>query len=84
MKIIRHLQEVVAPDTFTPLAVYDGRKNMFATRDLPLGPSGSASVPVDTDCISISDPVYPFHSTLSHLDNQIRTHVGLLKFMMSR
>ncbi|KAF9454403.1 argonaute-like protein [Macrolepiota fuliginosa MF-IS2] len=43
IKVIKHLQTVVDVETFTPLAVYDGRKNMFAARDLPLGPSGSAS-----------------------------------------
>ncbi|RPD71863.1 argonaute-like protein [Lentinus tigrinus ALCF2SS1-7] len=38
MEIIRRLQTVAAPDVFTPPAVYDGRKNMFAPRQLPLGP----------------------------------------------
>ncbi|THU93245.1 argonaute-like protein [Dendrothele bispora CBS 962.96] len=41
MEIIDALQSVVAPDIFTPPAVYDGRKNMFATRELPLGPNAS-------------------------------------------
>lgn len=35
MDLIRHLQENVAPDIFTPPAAYDGRKNMFAPRLLP-------------------------------------------------
>ncbi|KAI0702894.1 argonaute-like protein [Cytidiella melzeri] len=35
MDLIRHLQEVIAPQVFTPPAVYDGRKNMFAARELP-------------------------------------------------
>ncbi|KAI0347251.1 argonaute-like protein [Trametopsis cervina] len=35
MDLIRQLQEVVSPQTFTPRAVYDGRKNMFVTRELP-------------------------------------------------
>ena len=35
MDLIRHLQEVIAPQVFTPRAVYDGRKNMFAIRELP-------------------------------------------------
>ncbi len=35
MELIRHLQEVVAPHIFTPPAVYDGRKNMFARQKLP-------------------------------------------------
>ncbi|KAK7458844.1 hypothetical protein VKT23_009853 [Stygiomarasmius scandens] len=41
MEIIHELQTNVAPDVFTPPAVYDGRKNMFAIRELPLGPNGS-------------------------------------------
>ena len=35
LEIIRRLQEAVAPAIFTPPAVYDGRKNMFAPRLLP-------------------------------------------------
>ena len=35
MEIIKRLQEDVAPEIFTPPAVYDGRKNMFAPRLLP-------------------------------------------------
>ena len=35
MQVIRRLQEVIAPQVFTPRAVYDGRKNMFAVRELP-------------------------------------------------
>ncbi|KAH9943477.1 argonaute-like protein [Epithele typhae] len=31
----------IAPDIFTPRAVYDGRKNLFAARELPFGPSGT-------------------------------------------
>jgi eukaryotic translation initiation factor 2C len=41
MELIDHLQKIDAPDVFTPPAAYDGRKNMFAPRELPLGPSGS-------------------------------------------
>ncbi|KAI0677581.1 argonaute-like protein [Trametes maxima] len=37
MEIIERLQEVTAPQVFTPRAVYDGRKNMFAARELPFG-----------------------------------------------
>lgn len=40
MDIIRVLQTRVAPTIFTPRAVYDGRKNMFAARELPFGNSG--------------------------------------------
>ncbi|KAG8737204.1 hypothetical protein FRC10_008469 [Ceratobasidium sp. 414] len=36
MDLIRVLQERVAPTVFTPRAVYDGRKNMFASRRLRL------------------------------------------------
>ncbi|KAJ1305975.1 hypothetical protein OPQ81_010690 [Rhizoctonia solani] len=35
-ELIRALQERVAPAVFTPRAVYDGRKNLFASRRLPL------------------------------------------------
>ncbi|KAF9226544.1 argonaute-like protein [Gyrodon lividus] len=41
MDLIEHLQKIDAPDVFTPPAVYDGRKNMFAPRELPLGPGES-------------------------------------------
>ncbi|KAF8165280.1 argonaute-like protein [Crassisporium funariophilum] len=37
MDIIKQLQTNTAPDIFTPRAVYDGRKNMFAIRELPFG-----------------------------------------------
>ncbi|GLB33868.1 putative argonaute family protein [Lyophyllum shimeji] len=36
MDLIRELQEKVAPQLFTPRGVYDGRKNLFAARELPL------------------------------------------------
>ncbi|QRV72427.1 argonaute-like protein [Ceratobasidium sp. AG-Ba] len=36
MDLIRVLQERIAPTVFTPRAVYDGRKNLFASRRLPL------------------------------------------------
>lgn len=44
MELIARLQNDIAPDVFTPRAVYDGRKNMFAPRALPLGPTGSREV----------------------------------------
>jgi eukaryotic translation initiation factor 2C len=44
IKVIQHLQTQVAPEIFDPVAAYDGRKNMFAARDLPLGPTDSGSV----------------------------------------
>ncbi|CAE6418353.1 unnamed protein product [Rhizoctonia solani] len=41
-ELIRALEEHVAPAIFTPRAVYDGRKNLFASRRLPLaGGSGN-------------------------------------------
>ncbi|KIJ08186.1 hypothetical protein PAXINDRAFT_18658 [Paxillus involutus ATCC 200175] len=40
-KSVEHLQKIDAPDVFTTPAVYDGRKNMFTPRELPLGPDGS-------------------------------------------
>ena len=43
MEIVKRLQFDVAPDVFTPRAVYDGRKNMFAARLLPF-PSGEREV----------------------------------------
>ncbi|CAE6365294.1 unnamed protein product [Rhizoctonia solani] len=36
LDVIRTLQEQVAPTIFTPRTVYDGRKNLFASRCLPL------------------------------------------------
>ncbi|KAI0353623.1 argonaute-like protein [Trametes cingulata] len=44
MEIIERLQTIIAPQVFTPRAVYDGRKNMFAARPLPFGPSGEFEV----------------------------------------
>lgn len=44
LELIDHLQRIDAPDVFTPPAAYDGRKNMFAPRELPLGPNGSQEV----------------------------------------
>ncbi|TFK75842.1 argonaute-like protein [Pluteus cervinus] len=40
MDLIKRLQADVAPQVFTPRAVYDGRKNLFALRELPF-PDGS-------------------------------------------
>jgi len=40
MKLIQHMQKL-HQDVFTPQAVYDGRKNMFAARRLPLGSTNS-------------------------------------------
>ena len=35
MEIMRQLQEVTAPQIFTPRIVYDGRKNAFSIKELP-------------------------------------------------
>ena len=43
MKLIQNLQRSNT-DIFTPQAVYDGKKNMFAPRRLPLGPTNSQEV----------------------------------------
>ncbi|KAI0638149.1 argonaute-like protein [Trametes polyzona] len=52
MEIIDKLQKNIAPQVFTPRAVYDGRKNMFAARQLPFGPSGEFDV-------TLADPPSP-------------------------
>ena len=44
MDIIEQLQLFTAPDIFNPRVVYDGRKNIFAIRQLPFGPSDSQEV----------------------------------------
>lgn len=44
MELIDKLQSELAPDTFKPRAVYDGRKNMFSPKQLPLGPTNSKEV----------------------------------------
>jgi eukaryotic translation initiation factor 2C len=42
-EIIKSLQETVAPAVFTPRAVYDGKKNMFAPRRLPFSGGGNTA-----------------------------------------
>lgn len=42
MRLINHLQTAAEPAMFTPRAVYDGRKNLFAIRELPF-PEGPQS-----------------------------------------
>lgn len=44
MQIFDALQTRVAPNIFTSLAVYDGRKNAFTLVKMPLGPTDSAKV----------------------------------------
>jgi len=48
MDLIAELQDKIAPKIFTPRAVYDGRKNLFAPRALPLGDTGSMEVRLTT------------------------------------
>jgi hypothetical protein len=45
MDIINELQNRVDPHTFTPRAVYDGRKNLFSIRLLPFGEDNTREVP---------------------------------------
>ncbi len=52
MDLIKQLQTTVAPQIFTPKAVYDGRKNLFAIRELPFGPEGSKEASTPTSLIS--------------------------------
>ena len=44
MEIIDRLQTKIAPQVFAPRAVYDGRKNLFAARELPFGEARSQEV----------------------------------------
>lgn len=46
MLLIKQLQAEVARNVFTPPVPYDGRKNMYASRELPLGPNGSSQFDV--------------------------------------
>ncbi|QRV72426.1 protein argonaute 3 [Ceratobasidium sp. AG-Ba] len=46
MDLIRILQEHIAPATFTPRAVYDGQKNIFASRRLSLSGGDSQTFDV--------------------------------------
>ena len=41
-EMIKTLQQNVAPEIFTPRAAYDGRKNLYAARELPF-PEGAVS-----------------------------------------
>ena len=43
MALITALQKEIAPEIFTPRAVYDGRKNLFSVVPLQLtGPGGNS------------------------------------------
>src|ERR1700722_2661505 len=44
MELIEQLQTVIAPQIFSPRAVYDTRKNLFSCHPLKLGPSNSQEV----------------------------------------
>jgi eukaryotic translation initiation factor 2C len=44
MDLIDKLQTKIAPNDFKPRAVYDGRKNLFAPRELPFGGAISKEV----------------------------------------
>ncbi|OBZ76133.1 Protein argonaute-2 [Grifola frondosa] len=59
MEIINHLQTVVYPEVFTPRAVYDGRKNLFAVRKLPLGDSDSREFSVSLSTATPPSPTDP-------------------------
>ncbi|KAJ8580661.1 argonaute-like protein [Rhizopogon salebrosus TDB-379] len=57
MDLIHHLQTIDAVDVFTPRAVYDGRKNLFAARELPFGPQNSQQAcSFDFDVCLSDDP----------------------------
>ncbi|KAI0832378.1 argonaute-like protein [Trametes gibbosa] len=63
MEIIERLQTIISPQTFTPRAVYDGRKNMFTPRQLPFGASGEFDVtlvdPPSPNDANRGEPVRP-------------------------
>ena len=67
MELIARLQSEIAPEIFTPRAVYDGRKNLFARRVLPLGPTDSKEVGGAFSHISSSsfETLHSSHSLLS-------------------
>ena len=68
MELIRQLQFHVEPAIFTPRAVYDGRKNMFARRELPLGPSNSREVVLLLFCVT----------SVSHLSHSLMSVCPIL------
>lgn len=65
MEIIDRLQTKFAPQVFTPRAVYDGRKNLFAARELPFGEARSQEVRASVCCF-IFHPIYWCYSLMSH------------------
>ncbi|KAF8197479.1 argonaute-like protein [Pholiota molesta] len=68
MELFDRLQKVVAPQVFAIPAVYDGRKNAFTMKPLPLGPTDSATfnITLERTGPAISDrppKVYPIKLT---------------------
>ncbi|KAG5642852.1 hypothetical protein DXG03_002029 [Asterophora parasitica] len=72
--LIKKLQMEVAPDIFTPLAVYDGRKNMFAPRELPLGATHSREA-LNVVVRMHPNEHYPFN-TRSFYTNRETKYIG--------
>jgi hypothetical protein len=70
MDIIRVLQTQVAPTIFTPRAVYDGRKNMFAARELPFGDTGQQEV--GTSSIHFKDITEDINSSRLVCQNRLQ------------
>lgn len=74
MDLIRALQTRIAPDVFTPLGVYDGRKNFFSARKLPLGPDDLREVRISIRLFSVwhhttlTDSLPQFDVTLESAD----------------
>ncbi|PPQ91938.1 hypothetical protein CVT25_000981 [Psilocybe cyanescens] len=68
MKLFKVLQEQDR-DVFEPKIVYDGRKNAFAPRELPLGPNGSrrfsVSLPQSNGGSNPTRPPRVYHITLT-------------------
>ncbi|QRV87399.1 argonaute-like protein [Ceratobasidium sp. AG-Ba] len=68
MDLIRVLQERVAPAVFTPRAVYDGRKNLFASRRLRLSGENSQTFDVTLEpAREGATPPKVYRVTLKHV-----------------
>lgn len=59
MDLIKQLQKAFASDIFQSPVVYDGKKNIYSTRELPLGPTGSREF--DVSLPERSDTETPSH-----------------------
>jgi hypothetical protein len=57
MEIIQALQRAYY-DTFDPPAVFDGRKNMFSTRELPLGGTSKEARTPECNRILLSSSIF--------------------------